>query len=243
MMFDYALVTLYNVVFTSLPIIFLGIWDQDLNAKISLKYPQLYRMGLRNDKFKTWRFYLTIVDSIFQSAVCFFFPYMLLVGGAIDPTGYDSNGLYEIGTIVSSISVCVANFFVILSLYSYTWIQGLVVFLSILVYYIFVAIYSQFNTFIFAGHLRLFGTGLYWLVLILTCVACFIPRITAKHYLHQYSPYDNDIIREIELVINKNNHHHEYTDDEIDVDAELASGSTQASTYRYNQDKEAPKSS
>ncbi|KAI9336583.1 hypothetical protein BD770DRAFT_448698 [Pilaira anomala] len=243
MLFDYALVTLYNVVFTSLPIIFLGIWDQDLNAKISLKYPQLYRMGLRNDKFKTWRFWLTIVDSIFQSAVCFFFPYMLLVGGAIDPTGYDSNGLYEIGTIVSSISVCVANFFVITSLYSYTWIQGLIVFLSTLVYYIFVAIYSQFNTFIFAGHLRLFGTGLYWLVLILTCVACFIPRVTAKHYLRQYRPYDNDIIREIELVINKNNHHHEYTDDEIDVDAELASGSTQASTYRYNQDKEAPKPS
>lgn len=237
-MFDYALVTLYNVVFTSLPIIFLGIWDQDLNAKLSLKYPQLYRMGLRNDKFKTWRFWLTIVDSIFQSTVCFFFPYMLLIGGAIDPHGFDSNGLYEIGTMVSSISVCVANFFVVFSLYSYTWIQALIIFLSIFVYYAFVAVYSQFNTFIFAGHLRLFGNGSYWLILILTCVACFIPRIAAKHYLHQYRPYDNDIIREIELVINKDRYKYDDEGELIDVDEELASGSTPVSSYQFSKDKD-----
>lgn len=241
MMFDYALITLYNLVFTSLPIIFLGIWDQDLNAKLSLKYPQLYRMGLRNDKFKAWRFWLTSVDSIFQSVVCFFFPYMLLVAGGADPHGYDGNGLYEIGTIMSSISVCVANFFVVFSLYSYTWLHAVVVGLSILVYYAFVAVYSQFNTFIFAGHLRLFGTGSYWLVLILTCVACFIPRVTAKHFLHQYYPYDNDIIREIELVIHKGRNcrydeaNHE---DLIDVDEELASRSTPTLAYQYSKDKE-----
>ncbi|KAF1799748.1 hypothetical protein V8B55DRAFT_1451201 [Mucor lusitanicus] len=242
MMFDYALVTLYNVVFTSLPIIFLGIWDQDLNAKLSLKYPQLYRMGLRNDKFKAWRFWLTCVDSIFQSVVCFFFPYMLLVAGGQDPHGYDANGLYEIGTIVSSIAVCVANFFVVFSLYSYTWLHAVIVGLSILVYYVFVAIYSQFNTFIFAGHLRLFGTGSYWLVLILTCVACFIPRVTAKHFLHQYYPYDNDIIREIELVIHKGRNcrdDHDEHDELFDVDEELASRTTPTSSYQYSKDKEA----
>lgn len=235
MVFDYALVTLYNLVFTSLPIIFLGIWDQDLNAKISLKYPQLYRMGLRNDKFKVWRFWLTIFDSIFQSAVCFFFPYMLLIGGAVDSNGFDANGLYEIGTIVSSITVCVANFFVVFSLYSYTWIQALIIFLSILVYYAFVAVYSQFNTFLFAGQLRLFGTGLYWLVLILTCVACFLPRVAAKHYLHQYDPYDNDIIREIELVLKKDKDHSN-KEDLIDVDEEVASGTTPISSYQYSKE-------
>ena len=203
MIYDYALVILYNVVFTSLPIIFLGIWDQDLSAQVSFSYPELYRMGLRNDKFKVWRFWLTVVDAIFQSAVCFFFPYMLLLGGTVNPDGLDQNGLYETGTIMSSIVVIVANLFVALSLYSYTWIQVLVISLSILVYYAFVGIYSLFNTFIFAGFARLFGTGMYWLTLILTVMTCFIPRVVAKHYLHQYHPYDNDIIREIELVLHK----------------------------------------
>ncbi|KAL0077663.1 hypothetical protein F4703DRAFT_1880396 [Phycomyces blakesleeanus] len=202
-LFDYALVTLYNLIFTSLPIIFLGIWDQDLSAKISLAYPELYRMGLRNDKFKVWRFWLTIFDSIFQSAVCFFFPYMLLLGGSIDPTGRDHNGVYELGTIISSIAVIVANLFVAFSLYSYTWIQLVGIAGSICVYYVFVAIYALFNTFIFAGQSNVFGTGLYWLSLILTVVACFLPRVSAKHYLHQYHPYDNDIVREDVLVLKK----------------------------------------
>ncbi|KAG0187171.1 hypothetical protein DFQ28_006789 [Apophysomyces sp. BC1034] len=182
MMFDYALVTLYNLIFTSLPIIFLGIWDQDLSAKISLSYPELYRMGLRNDKFKVWQFWLTCLDAVYQSA------------------GYDANGVYEIGTIVSSITVIVANLFVSFSLYSYTWIQLGIIGLSILVYYAFVCIYAQFNTFLFAGQSRLFAPGVYWLSLLLTVVACFIPRVVVKHYLHQYHPYDNDIVREIELV-------------------------------------------
>ena len=201
MMFEYSLVTLYNVVFTSLPIIFLGIWDQDLNAKTSLRYPELYRMGLRNDLFTTPRFWLTVLDSIYQSAVCFFFPYMLLVAGNIDKNGYSANGMYEIGTVVSSIVVCVANLLVAVSLYAFTWVQVGIIALSILVYYAFVGIYAQFNTFVFAGHVRMFGSGYYWLVFILTIVTCFVPRYAAMHVLNQYRPYDNAIIREKELVL------------------------------------------
>ncbi|KAI8146474.1 hypothetical protein BJV82DRAFT_509807 [Fennellomyces sp. T-0311] len=203
MIFDYSLVTLYNLIFTSLPIIFMGIWDQDLPAKTSLLYPELYRMGLRNDKFKMWRFWATTADSIFQSAVCFFFPYMLIVAGNPDKAGFISNGVYEIGTIMSSIAVIVANLFVGLALYSYTWIQVGIIALSILVYYAFVGIYAQFNTFIFAGHDRLFAVGYYWLILILTVFASFLPRVTVHYFLRVYFPYDNDIVREIELVQHK----------------------------------------
>ncbi|CAO3595457.1 unnamed protein product [Absidia cylindrospora] len=201
MMFDYALVTLYNLIFTSLPIIFLGIWDQDMNSHLSLLYPELYRMGLRDDKFKTTRFWLTVADSIFQSAVCFFFPYMLLIAGAVDPSGHDQNGMYEIGTIIASYAVIVANLFVATSLYSFTWIQLLCISLSIAVYYLFTGIYSLFIVFNFRGQGRLYGSGLYWLMLILTVVTCFIPRMCAKYYGHQYRPYDLDIIREKELIL------------------------------------------
>lgn len=125
---------------------------------------------------------------------------MLLKGGSFSQEGYDVNGIYEIGTIMSSIAVIVANFFVGLELYSYTWIQIGIIALSILVYYAFVCIYAQFATFIMAGQDRLFGTGYYWLVLILTIVASFLPRVAVKYYRKMYYPYDNDIIREIELV-------------------------------------------
>jgi len=76
----------------------------------------------------------------------------------------------------------------------------------------------------------------------LTCVACLIPRITAKHFLHQYYPYDNDIIREIELVIHKDRNrrnNQDQDDDLFDVDEELASRTTPTSSYQYSKDKEA----
>jgi hypothetical protein len=203
MMFDYSLVTLYNLVFTSLPCIFFGIWDQDLDATRSLKYPELYLMGLRNDLFKTWRFWLTVIDAIYQSVICFFFPYLLLIGGSIDPNGKDINGVYELGTIVSGICVFVVNLFVGLTLHSWTWVQVAIITLSTLTYFLWVAIYSQFNVFTFSGEVGLFGLGYFWLVLILTIVASFLPRVAAKHYMHQYHPYDNEIIREIELLPKK----------------------------------------
>ncbi|KAI9284134.1 hypothetical protein BC943DRAFT_338398 [Umbelopsis sp. AD052] len=203
MMFDYSLVTLYNLVFTSLPCIFFGIWDQDLDAIRSLKYPELYLMGLRNDVFKTWRFWLTVIDAIYQSVICFFLPYLLLIGGSVDPAGKDINGVFELGTIVSGISVFVVNLFVGLTLHAWTWLQVAVITVSTLFYFLWVAIYSQFNVFTFAGQVDLFGLGYFWLVLIVTIVACFLPRVAAMHYMHQYRPYDNEIIREIELLPSK----------------------------------------
>ncbi|KAI8065869.1 hypothetical protein BC940DRAFT_320202 [Gongronella butleri] len=209
MMYDYALVSLYNLVFTSLPIIALGIWDQDLNATTSLLYPELYRMGLRSDKFKTGRFWLTVLDGIYQSAVCFFFPYMLLLGGSPDVRGYDQNGMFEIGTIIASYSVFVANLFVAFCIYSFTWIQLAVIILSTVAFYIFTSIYAIFLQFDFHGQYILYGTGLYWLMLVLTVVACFVPRVVFKYDGHMYRPYDNDIIRERELILkNGRTQHH-----------------------------------
>lgn len=70
------------------------LWYQYLNAKFSLKYRQLYCMGLQNDKFKVWGgLWLTIFNPIYQLTVCFLLTYMLLMAGAINSSGYDANGL------------------------------------------------------------------------------------------------------------------------------------------------------
>ncbi|ORX44091.1 phospholipid-translocating P-type ATPase [Hesseltinella vesiculosa] len=226
MMFDYALVTLYNLIFTSLPVIALGIWDQDLSSKVSKLYPELYRMGLRDDKFKPRRFWMTVIDAIFQSTVCFFFPYMLLLEGTQDRHGYMQSGMYEIGTIIASIAVFDANFFVAFCLYSYTWIQLVVIILSIASFYVFTCIYSLFLQFDFRGQVILYSTGSYWLTLILTVTACFLPRIACKYYGHQYRPYDNDIVREQELVLNNGRSSRPETDDKTALHDTLISSAT-----------------
>ncbi|KAF7726201.1 hypothetical protein EC973_008999 [Apophysomyces ossiformis] len=199
MMFDYSYITLYNLVFTSLPCIFAGVLDQDLKAEYSFKYPQLYLMGIRNDKFHSSRFYLTVLDAIYQSAICFGVPYMVFVGGKMSSQGYDTEGVYELGTFIAGIAVVVANALVGFTIFSWTWVMVLVIVLSSATFFIWTGIYSQIMTFTFYGEDILFREAAFWLCLVVTFVVCMIPRYATKYLLHMFYPFDNDIIREIVL--------------------------------------------
>ncbi|KAG8629157.1 hypothetical protein KVT40_003022 [Elsinoe batatas] len=55
--FDYTYILLYNLAFTSLPIIFLGILDQDVSDKVSLAVPQLYRRGIERLEWTSLKFW------------------------------------------------------------------------------------------------------------------------------------------------------------------------------------------
>ncbi|KAI9007425.1 hypothetical protein CLU79DRAFT_840581 [Phycomyces nitens] len=199
MMFDYSYITLYNLVFTSLPCIFAGVLDQDLKAAYSYKHPQLYLMGIRNDKFPVSRFYLTVVDAIYQSAICFGIPYLVFVDAKMHSSGYDTEGVYELGTFIAGIAVIVANALVGFTIYSWTYVMVLVLVLSCATYFIWTGIYAHVMTFTFYGEDILFRGGTFWLCLLVTFIICMMPRYVTKYYLHMYYPFDNDIIREIVL--------------------------------------------
>lgn len=46
-----------NVVFTSLPVIFMGIFDQDVDDKVSLAVPQLYMRGIERKEWSQLKFW------------------------------------------------------------------------------------------------------------------------------------------------------------------------------------------
>ncbi|KAI9344484.1 hypothetical protein BD770DRAFT_447180 [Pilaira anomala] len=199
MMFDYSYITLYNLVFTSLPCIIAGVFDQDLKAEYSFKFPQLYLMGIRNDKFTTWRFCMTVLDAIYQSAVCFGLPYMVFIGPKLSSEGYETEGVTELGTFIAGIAVVVVNTLVGLTIYSWTWIMIVIIFGSSATFFIWTGIYSNIISFNFYGEVILFGEGTFWLCMILTFFVCLLPRYATVYYLQLYQPCDNDIIREIVL--------------------------------------------
>ncbi|PQQ18213.1 hypothetical protein Pyn_01808 [Prunus yedoensis var. nudiflora] len=65
--------SLYNVIFTALPVIIVGLFDKDVSASLSKKYPELYREGIRNVFFKwrvvaVWAFF-----SVYQSLIFYYF--------------------------------------------------------------------------------------------------------------------------------------------------------------------------
>ncbi|CAO3592403.1 unnamed protein product [Absidia cylindrospora] len=185
---------------------YLRVLDQDLKAEYSFKFPQLYLMGIRNDKFKSSRFYLTVFDAIYQSAICFGVPYLVFVGGKMSSTGYDTEGVYELGTFIAGIAVIIANALVGFTIFSWTWVMVLVIAISSATFFIWTGLYAQIMTFTFYGEDMLFREGAFWLCLVITFVICMLPRFVTKYYLHMEHPFDNDIVREI-VLCNKNSNY------------------------------------
>lgn len=56
-LYDYTYVLLYNLAFTSLPVIFMGVLDQDVSDLVSLAVPQLYRKGIERKEWTQTKFW------------------------------------------------------------------------------------------------------------------------------------------------------------------------------------------
>lgn len=59
----------YNVVFTILPPLVIGIFDQFVSARSLDRYPQLYQLGQDNYYFTPSRFFLWVGNAIYHSVV------------------------------------------------------------------------------------------------------------------------------------------------------------------------------
>uniref|UniRef100_A0A8C2AU99 Phospholipid-transporting ATPase n=1 Tax=Cyprinus carpio TaxID=7962 RepID=A0A8C2AU99_CYPCA len=76
--YDQYFITLYNIVYTSLPVLAMGIFDQDVPEQRSLEYPKLYEPGQLNLLFNKREFFICIAQGIYTSVVLFFIPYGVL---------------------------------------------------------------------------------------------------------------------------------------------------------------------
>ena len=62
-LFDFSYIVLVNLAFTSLPVIFMGIFDQDVDDKISLAVPQLFMRGIEQKEWSELKFWY-VIDTV-----------------------------------------------------------------------------------------------------------------------------------------------------------------------------------
>lgn len=61
--------SLYNVLFTVLPPLVIGVFDQFVSARILDRYPQLYTLGQKNEFFTKTSFWLWVANAFYHSLV------------------------------------------------------------------------------------------------------------------------------------------------------------------------------
>ena len=70
--FSEVFISCYNVIYTSQPVLALGIFDQDVDIEHSLKYPRLYAPGLSSALFNKREFFKSALHGFISSCVLFF---------------------------------------------------------------------------------------------------------------------------------------------------------------------------
>ncbi|BGP19449.1 hypothetical protein JCM10213_006269 [Rhodosporidiobolus nylandii] len=200
-LYEYTLIMLFNLVFTSLPVAVLGIFDQDLNARTSLAFPQLYRRGILGKEWTRPTFFGFMLDGLYQAAICFFIPYFVYAWSTTQSVSGHDFSLWEFGTTVAACAVTAANLYVGLHIRYWTWMVFVIIIGSCLVFHVWIAIYSQFPVFAFQNEVMyLYGTLNFWTCIVFTQIAAIGPKYLYKYVKSAYYPLDSDIVREMEIL-------------------------------------------
>ncbi|KAM7280591.1 hypothetical protein ACFE04_007725 [Oxalis oulophora] len=193
----------YNVFFTSLPVIALGVFDQDVSARLCLKHPLLYQEGVQNLLFSWPRIFGWMANGVFSSIIIFFLTTNAILNQAIRRDGQVAD--YEIlGVTMYSCVVWTVNCQMALSINYFTWIQHFVIWGSIVLWYIFLLIYgalpSTFSTTAYKVLIEACAPSLlFWLTTIVVVVSALLPFFAYRVFQTRFKPMYHDLIQRSRL--------------------------------------------
>ncbi|XP_030304694.1 phospholipid-transporting ATPase IG isoform X6 [Calypte anna] len=200
-LYDAAYLTMYNICFTSLPILAYSLLEQHINIDTLTSDPQLY-MKVSDNAMLQWRpfLYWTFLGT-FEGLVFFFGVYFLFQNSSLEDNG-KVFGNWTFGTIVFTVLVFTVTLKLALDTRFWTWMNHFVIWGS-LAFYVFFSFFwggviwpflkQQRMYFVFAHMLTSVST---WLAIILLTFISLFPEIllivlkNIKEKHHQTAPFD-----------------------------------------------------
>ncbi|XP_028787948.1 putative phospholipid-transporting ATPase 9 [Neltuma alba] len=191
--------SLYNVFFSSLPVIALGVFDQDVSARYCLKFPQLYQQGVQNVLF-SWRRILTWMLNGFTSAIIIFF----FCTKAMELQAFDEEGRTAgrdiLGATMYTCVVWVVNLQMALAISYFTLIQHIFIWGTIAFWYLFLLIYgamppgfSKNAYYVFIETLA--PSPMFWLVTFFVVISTLIPYFSYSALQMRFFPMYHEAIQ------------------------------------------------
>lgn len=196
-LYNYFLVLFYNLLYTGLTPIVLGSSDQDISAKHSIEVPQVYVHGINQELYTGKRFMLYILDGLYQSFIVFYGAYLTAGETPIGINDSSSSDAMVFGMIASTAGIGIANMYMGLNIFHWTWIIHASIWGSILLFWLIMIIYSALPQSTLAGALYLLITPAYWFSVIVIIIVALLPRYLTKFVQQLMRPNDIDLLREL----------------------------------------------
>ncbi|TDL18612.1 calcium transporting ATPase [Rickenella mellea] len=195
--------SMYNVVFTVLPPLVIGIFDQFVSARILDRYPQLYLLGQQNTFFTKTAFWQWVANAFYHSLVLFAFSVILFWGDLKQATGFDSGHWFWGTTLYLATLLTVLGKAGLVSdiwtKYTVAAIPGSFAFTMLfLPLYAIVAPAIGFSTEYSGIVPRLWTDAVFYFTILLVPFVCLLRDFAWKYYRRTYNPASYHIAQELQ---------------------------------------------
>uniref|UniRef100_A0A674NHW8 Phospholipid-transporting ATPase n=1 Tax=Takifugu rubripes TaxID=31033 RepID=A0A674NHW8_TAKRU len=185
--YDQWFITLYNLMYTALPVLGMGLFDQDVNDAWSFQHPELYIPGQINLYFSKKAFFKCALHGGYSSLVLFFIPYAALYDtmrdDGKDVADYQSFALLTQTCLLFAVSIQLG-----LEMSYWTAVNTLFLLGSLAMY--FVVTFTMYSNGLFLTLPRAFAfigsarnslsQPSIWLSILLTSILCVLPVVTYR---------------------------------------------------------------
>uniref|UniRef100_A0A8V5HGB7 Phospholipid-transporting ATPase n=1 Tax=Melopsittacus undulatus TaxID=13146 RepID=A0A8V5HGB7_MELUD len=200
--YDEWFITLYNLVYTSLPVLGMSLFDQDVDDRWSLLFPQLYVPGQQNLYFNKTVFVKCMFQGIYSSLILFFIPY----GAMYNTVRSDGKAIADYQSFALMVQTClliVVSVQICLDTSYWTVVNQFFIWGSLSVYFaITFTMYSDGMYMIFTASFPFVGTARntlsqpnVWLAIFLSITLCVLPVVGFRFLKTQLRPTPSDKVR------------------------------------------------
>ncbi|KAI1094652.1 phospholipid-translocating P-type ATPase [Rostrohypoxylon terebratum] len=193
----------YNVFYTVLPPLVMGILDQFISARLLDRYPQLYTLGQQNQFFKISTFSAWIASAVYHSIVLYAFSELIWYGDLILGDGTMA-GHWVWGTALYASTLATVLGKAALVTNNWTKYHVMAIPGSMLIWYIFIVVYGIVAPMIgFSKEYHglvpvLFSNPVFWLQTVTLPMLCLMRDFAWKYAKRMYYPQTYHHIQEIQ---------------------------------------------
>ncbi|KAJ7319678.1 hypothetical protein JRQ81_019189 [Phrynocephalus forsythii] len=173
-MIDQWYLIFFNLLFSSLPQLIVGVLDKDVPADILTAVPQLYTSGQNMEEYQPHMFWMNMIDALYQSLICFFIPYFV---------GYDSDvDMFSWGTPITTIALFTIILHLAIETKTWTWLHVTSCIFSIVLFFIVALFYNASCPICYHPSNpywimeRLMGDPMFYLTCLITPAVALLPR-------------------------------------------------------------------